>query len=278
MAMVAASENFIDVDGIRIRYLDAGSGPPLVLLHGLGQSSTAWRRSIDALTLHHRVLAPDLPGFGGSAIPPDAPFGPRYFGRVVARFLANLELDRVDAVGHSAGALALCIAALDSPRSYRRIVLVDPVGFAPTPDNILGTAATSLFRLVVAVPRTRPLTKALYSTAFFDPQKADDETIEEIGKRYADPLVKVAARRSFANHFDFCRRLEPFHRRLAELQVPTLVIWGRDDRLFRASDAAVAKRVLRQVRVEVIEKCGHCPQIEQPARFTDLVLEFLAAK
>ena len=146
------------------------------------------------------------------------------------------------------------------------------------PDNLLGTAAASLIRLLVSVPRNLGMTRALYSTAFFDPQAADEDSVEEIARRHADPRMKVAAKRAFVRHFDFCKRLGPFHERLADLQAPTLVVWGSDDRLFRASDAEVAKRVLRNVRTEMIERCGHCPQIEQPERFTEVVLEFLAAK
>jgi len=86
----------------------------------------------------------------------------------------------------------------------------------------------------------------------------------------------VAVRRAFAKYFDFCRRLEPFHEGLASLDTPMLAIWGSDDRLFRATDAAVVKRVLRDVRIEVFERCGHCPQIEDPERFVASVLGFLA--
>src|SRR4029077_11585165 len=134
----------------------------LLLLHGLGHSSTAWRRSTEALAARHRTIALDLPGFGASDIPDDVPFGPRYFGRTVSSFLKALELERVDAVGHSAGALALVLSALESPEAFRKIVLVDPAGFTPAPDNLLGTATASLVRLIVSVPRTRPLTRALY--------------------------------------------------------------------------------------------------------------------
>jgi len=278
MPTLTVQERFADLDGARVRYLDAGSGTPLVLLHGLGQSSTAWRRSLDALAAKHRVIVPDLPGFGESDIPADVPFGPRYFGRIVGRLLSEIGLERVDAVGHSAGALALTLAALESPHSFHRIVLVDPAGFTPVPDNVLGAAAARLIRLVASVPRSRAVVGALYRTAFFDPHAADDDTIDEIARRQSDPRVKVTARQSFIRHYDFCRKLAPYHERLADLDAPILVIWGSDDRLFRSSDSAVARRVFRRVRVEVIERCGHCPQIERPDRFTDLVLDFLAAK
>lgn len=276
MQAFAAAEKFIDVAGVRVRYLEAGSGSPLLLVHGLGQSSTAWRRVLLGLSAHRRVIALDLPGFGDSHKPPDAPYDPDYFADIVDRFAGALGLERFDAGGHSAGGLALLIDAHRSPARYGKIVLVDPAGFTPAPDNLLGTAAASLARLLVSIPRNRAMTRALYSTAFFDPRSLDEETVDELVRRGSNPMAKIAARRAFAKYFDFCRRLEPFHERLASLETPVLAVWGSDDRLFRASDAAVAARVLRNSRIELFERCGHCPQIEHPDRFVASVLEFLA--
>ena len=121
------------------------------------------------------------------------------------------------------------------------------------------------------------MTRRLYATAFFDAGQVDEDTVDELAKRHADPTAKRVARRTFTKFFDFCRRLEPFHARLSALDVPVLVIWGSDDRLFRASGAAALKRVIPHARLHVFEQCGHCPQIEQPDRFVSAVLEFLAA-
>jgi 2-hydroxymuconate-semialdehyde hydrolase len=274
----APAENFVDVTGTRIRFLDAGSGPPLLLVHGLGQSSTAWRRCFAGLASERRVIAPDLPGFGGSDKPADVPYDPHYFTKVARGFVNALGLGRIDAVGHSAGALVLLLDALEEPQRYRRLVLADPVGFSPAPDNLLGAAAASLMRLLVSIPRNRALTRALYATAFFSSSAVDEETVDELDRRRASPQGKLAARRAFEGFFHFCQRLAPFHERLRSLETPSLVVWGSDDRLFRISDSAVARRVLSPARIETFERCGHCPQIEFPDRFAKLVLEFLAAK
>lgn len=276
MQAFAAAEKFIDVAGTRVRYLEAGSGSPLLLVHGLGHSSTSWRRVIPGLIASHRVIAPDLPGFGGSDAPADASYDPEYFARIVDAALEALSLDRVDAVGHSAGGLTLLLDAFRSRSRYCKLVLVDPAGFTPAPDNLLGTAASSLARLLVSIPRNRPLSRALYSTAFFDASRVDEETVDELVLRGSNLAQKAAVRRAFGKYFDFCRRLGPFHERIASLEMPIFVIWGSDDHLFRPSDTAVAKRVLRDVRIEVFERCGHCPHIELPERFVASVLEFFS--
>lgn len=261
-----------------MHYVEAGAGPPLLVLHGLGQSSTAWRRVMPSFAIRHRTIALDLPGFGESPAPTVQPFGgPEYFSRIVETTTMSLDLESLDAVGHSAGGLALMIDALRNRHRYRRIVLVDPVGFTPTPDNLLGTAAMSLFRLFVGIPRTRAMTRALYSTAFFDSSRVDEETVDELARRHADPTAKRTARHTFTKFFDYCRRLEPFHERLAALDLPILAIWGADDRLFPASDAAALRRVLPHAELKIFERCGHCPQIEQPERFVAAVEEFLSA-
>ncbi|HYK53408.1 MAG TPA: alpha/beta fold hydrolase [Candidatus Eremiobacteraceae bacterium] len=278
MQAFSPSAGSVNVAGTRARYLEAGSGSPLLVLHGLGQSSTAWRRVMPAFALRHRTIALDLPGFGESPAPESQPYGgPEYFSKVVEATATALDLDRVDAIGHSAGGLALMLDALRSPARYRRIVLVDPVGFTPTPNNLLGSAAASLVRLFVGIPRTKAMTRALYSTAFFDSSRVDEETVDELARRHADPKAKRIARHTFTKFFDYCRRLEPFHERLTSLDVPILAIWGQDDRLFPASDAASLARVLPRVRLEIFEHCGHCPQIEQPERFVSVVEEFLSA-
>jgi 4,5:9,10-diseco-3-hydroxy-5,9,17-trioxoandrosta-1(10),2-diene-4-oate hydrolase len=275
----APRENVVVIHGTRLRYLDVGAGPPLLLIHGLGQSSTAWLRVIDGLAAAGcRVIAPDLPGHGGSEVPTDAPFDPQYIALVCGQFFEALGLETFDAVGHSAGALALLLDALDSPQRYRKLVLVDPAGFTPAPDNLLGTAAASLARLLVSIPRNRALTRALYATAFYDSYAVDEETVDELVLRRSNPKAKRAARLAFSSFFEYCRRLEPLHARLAGFATPTLGIWGSDDRLFRVSDASVAQRVLPHARIERFERCGHCPQIEHPELFTRVVLEFLAAK
>ena len=261
-----------------MRYLEAGDGLPLLLLHGIGHSSTAWRRVIPELASSSRVLAIDLPGFGGSAAPTSTPYGgPKYFSRVIDEFATALDLAVVDAVGHSGGGLALLDDALDNPARYRRLVVVDPAGFTPTPDNLLGSAASSLARLFVSVPHNRAITRALYATAFFDPSKLDEETVDELDRRHRDAAAKRVARTTLTKFIDYCRRLEPFHERLASLRPPLLAIWGSDDRLFHPRRATALARLLPHARVEVFERCGHCPQIEAPQRFVETVREFLSA-
>jgi 4,5:9,10-diseco-3-hydroxy-5,9,17-trioxoandrosta-1(10),2-diene-4-oate hydrolase len=261
--------------GSRVHYREAGAGRPLLLVHGLGQSSTTWLRTMESFARTRRVIVPDLPGFGTSAAPDSARLDPQYYADAIDEIVETLDLGPLDVVGHSAGGLEVLLAALASPARFERIVLVDPAGFTPTPDNVVGTAAVSLFRLLVSLPRTRAMVRALYSTAFYDVNALDEATVDELFKRRSHPDASRVSKQAFTELFEFCKDLAPFHARLASLGAPVLAIWGVEDRLFRVADADVAGRVLRHVRIERFERCGHCPQIERPERLVEATMEFL---
>jgi pimeloyl-ACP methyl ester carboxylesterase len=267
----------IVVDGVRVRYLDLGAGKPLLLLHGLGHSSTAWLRTAEAFAERRRVLAPDLPGFGKSETPAPSTIGPDFHTRIVLGFLKALGFEHVGAIGHSAGALVLLLAALEQPARFTRLVLVNPVGFTPAPSSLLGTIASSVLQIFLAMPRSRPIVRMMYEKTFFDPATVDEASIEELFARREDPVSRLATEASFAEYFEFCKNLEPLHERLKTLGIPVLVVWGSDDLTFPVRDADVAAQVLRDARIERFERCGHHPHIEMPNRFARVALEFLSA-
>ncbi len=271
------AERSIDLDGSRVRYLEAGNGPPLVLVHGLGHSSTAWARTIDALAARHRVVAPDLPGFGGSLAPTTREYGtPGYFSSVVGRFVDALALAPCDAIGHSGGALAVLLDAAERPRRYRRVVLVDPAGFTRMPPRALAFGASSIAGALMRLTRSRAVRRALYATAFYDTKRVDEDTVDELVARDATQGAGAPVVTSFARFYEYCCRADMAGARTEPLDVPTLVVWGADDRLFPIRGADAVRRVLPHARVEVLERCGHCPHIECPDRFVALVQEFLS--
>src|SRR5919206_3948816 len=107
-------EQNIDVGGLPVRYLTAGEGPPLVLLHALGESAHDWQWVLPGLANTHRVYAPDLPGFGESAKPLDD-YSPAFFARFVAAFLDALEIERTVVAGNSLGGIIALRLALSEP-------------------------------------------------------------------------------------------------------------------------------------------------------------------
>src|SRR5579872_61864 len=267
----------VSLGGTDIHYLDMGSGPPLLLVHGLGQSSLAWHRNVDALTQSHRVIALDLPGFGLSSCPREGAYDPPYYASIIQRFIAALHLRNVDAAGHSAGGLAVLLAASGTPQLFRKLVLVNPAGFTAVSNQMVGDMVLLAVRLWQSMPRNRALIRTAYSAQFHDPAAADEETIGELYSRRGHPASMAAARAAFTAHLDYSRDLSAFHDRLRSLQTRLLIVWGKNDRVFPVKDTLVAQRVLPHARIEWLERCGHCPQLERPNDFNALVQAFLKA-
>ncbi len=124
---VAGEEQIIEVDGLPIRYVTAGTGPPLVLLHGAGDNALDWRWVMPDLAATHRVYAPDLPGSPNSARPA-GDYSRAFFERFVAGFLDTLGIERAAMVGNSLGGLVALRLALSEPARVTALVLVDSAG------------------------------------------------------------------------------------------------------------------------------------------------------
>jgi pimeloyl-ACP methyl ester carboxylesterase len=124
---MAVEEHNLEIDGLPTRYLSAGEGPPLVLLHGAGDNALDWRWVIPDLAAAHRVYAPDLPGSPDSARPA-ADYSPAFFERFAAGFLDALEIGPATFVGNSFGGLIALRLALAEPTRVTALVLVDSAG------------------------------------------------------------------------------------------------------------------------------------------------------
>jgi pimeloyl-ACP methyl ester carboxylesterase len=275
MLSEAIAQRSLALPKSKIYYREAGDGLPLILVHGFGHSSTSWLRAMPMLADHYRTIAPDLPDFNRTT-GPEAYSSPKYFATVLTRFIERLKLDRVHLAGSSLGGLVSLLVALDTPELVDKIVLANPAGFTRPPRPPLDDAVIAFLTFWLSLPRPRPIVRAAYETAFFDRSRADEGTIEELIERENLPeQTKKSRARVLHELFRFSRHLDHFHERLGGLDTPTLLIWGRNDPLLPAKDVDVARRVLPRLRIELFERCGHLPQIEQPERFSSLVLDFL---
>src|SRR3712207_127321 len=128
---MAVEKQDVEVDGLSIRYLTAGTGPPLVLLHGAGDNALDWRWVMPDLAATHRVYAPDLPGSPDSARP-TVEYSPAFFERFVAAFVDALDIGRATFVGNSFGGLIALRLALSEPARVNTLILVDSAGLGRT--------------------------------------------------------------------------------------------------------------------------------------------------
>jgi pimeloyl-ACP methyl ester carboxylesterase len=266
-----------EVVGTTVNYVEMGSGEPVVMVHGLAGSWQTWLPNIVHLARRHRVIALDLPGFGESPKPPWKISIPAY-GRFLHDFCERLGIGTCNLVGHSMGGFVGTELAITEPDRVDRLVLVSAAGVTYArmrrePAAVLGRLARAAgpiaFRYRMEGLK-RPLLRHLaYRGVFHDPRALPKELLWE---------VTVPALRS-PGFYDALTSLFGYdiRDRLAEIEVPTLVVWGRNDRVVPSGAATAYKRLIGDnARLEVFARCGHLPHVERPARFNRLMDRFLA--
>ncbi|WP_134729001.1 MULTISPECIES: alpha/beta fold hydrolase [Amycolatopsis] len=263
-----------------LRYRESGDGPPLVLLHGSGPGVTGWRNfgaNLPAFAPHYRTIVLEFPGFGVSD-----DFGavhPMQSARTAVRALLDgLSLDRVRMVGNSMGGFVATDFALAAPERVERLVTIGGIGtpiFSAQPGE--GIVRLSEF---VENP-TRDALVAWLRSMVYDQAMVTEELIEERWSQATDPATLENSRRMYgaaalAAMAAAARSAEtPAWAQLRRLDVPTLVTWGRDDRVSPVDMALLPMRALPQGEVHIFPNCGHWVMIEQKAAWEATVLAFL---
>lgn len=270
---------FITVDGTRIRYLAEGRGPALLLLHGVGLSADIFVRNLTALGERGTALALDLPGHGFSdTLAFDGVAPQRAMARCVLRTADALGIDRFCVLGHSFGGLVGALIHFERPgRLDGLIIVASGSTFHPAAEQVrtLRAAAENGSRAMTG-PTLESCRQRLANICY-DPAAVADEILLCQLTAYALPDRLTAYRATIEGAID---SLEPdcdrVLDRLEQLDVPTLIISGRDD--IRAAVTAHENgcRRLPDAELAVFDRCGHLPFMEHPALFNDTVCGFLA--
>src|SRR5207237_6968751 len=281
----------VATDGVNSHYVAGGSGSPLVLLHGLGSSAAVeFYFTLEPLAANHRVLAIDLPGFGHSD-KPVLEYTIELFVKAVRDVMASEELTRAAVMGVSMGGRVALGLALEWPELVQRLMLVDALGVGP-PRRVLayrilltkGLGELTLSGTARALRRMNPATiRRFWGWYLNRPGRVDsiwsNQRIADHGALLSRPEYRAAylsALRSIAGMRSL-RDGVVVEARLPELRMPTLLVWGRHDHIFPASHAEAALKRLPNGRAEIFEESGHTPQMEEPERFNQLVLDFLSS-
>jgi pimeloyl-ACP methyl ester carboxylesterase len=257
----------------RLRFVRAGSGPAVVLIHGFGSSIYTWKDVIPALAARHEVIALDLPGFGES----DRPAGLSLddFPRAVVGLMDRLGVERAALVGNSLGGAIAAIVAATAPERVSGLVLIDAAGFNLEPEArpLVVRATTSWAApLLGLLPGKRLIVERSLREVFHDDALVSEERLAE----YLAPAQRpgtFAAMRSLGLSLDAAT--SRVAETLGRVQAPTLVIWGDDDRWIPLADAERFVAAIAGARKTVVPACGHMPQEEKPAEVARLLLEFV---
>ena len=261
------------IRGRRLRYLDYGSGSALLLVHGTGGSWQSWLENIAELGRENRVIAVDLPGFGGSEAPASDAQVDEY-SETLVDLLDHVGVERVVVAGHSLGGLISTDLALRRPDRVRGLILVNGTGIAIGRLRLALIVRTFLvfgavFRrtgMLRAVARRPRLRRAFLYGFIRDPAGMGAELASETIPLMVAPGLETAVRAGA----HASGRLPP-----DRIQVPTLLLWGRHDRILRLELAEELAATIPDARLQVIDEAGHAPMFERPDEFNQAVGAFL---
>ena len=265
--------------GVKTFYLEAGSGPPVILLHGLGATNASMLTTLWELSTDHRVIAPDLPGFGASGKPIRS-YNAGFYSDWLLGFMDELKIDRADLIGNSMGGRVAIEAALCAPERVDKLVLL-----APSPAFIKKRQFTDIVKFLrpelALVPLPLPRKQVLrgLKRMFSQPERLEDAwydaAVDEFLRVFSTPRGRIA-------FFSAARQIyleEPhgdvgFWDRLKGLERPALFVWGERDTLVPPGFARHVEKALPGVESIILEDCGHVPQYEWPDRTHQLVRSF----
>ena len=264
-----------------ISTLTMGTGPDVLLLHGLGGTRASLFETAAALSRRYRVHAPDLPGFGSSSKPARGAYNARWYAENILGLMDQLDIRRAHVVGNSMGGRVAIELGLTAPERIGALGLLCPAvawlrrGFHP-----IVRLLRPEFGLLPHGFRRTTVSSQFWSMFgdrdVIDPAVADlmvDEfrrIYQSAGARYAF----LASARNIYLEAPFGR--DGFYPRLAELQPPALFIWGTHDPLVPAAFGRQVTKWLPTAEQITIESCGHVPQVERPDETNELLLNFFA--
>jgi len=267
----------LELLGRRVNVLDTGgTGPPLLFLHGWSSNWQIFLLNIAEFMTTHRCLALDLPGFGASDMPAE-PISIQGYAKTVDAMCDALGVESVSVVGNSMGGFIGAELALTFDTRVDRLVLVSAAGLSTehvarkpslTLARVLSAAFPRALRFESAVVRRPRLRRAAMQWVIRYPEKLSVPLAYELvlssGKPGFVPALKALLEYSYRD-------------RLAAIEIPVLIVWGRNDLLVPVGDAERYRRLIGDnARVEIFEDTGHAPMLERPSRFNALLRAFLA--
>jgi pimeloyl-ACP methyl ester carboxylesterase len=272
-------ENFIEVEGLSIRYLEEGKGPPVLLLHGasLGSSADVWTGNLAGLAAHGlRVIACDQPGFGLSDNPTDPSVA--YRTRFVLAFMDALLLEKARLVGHSqSGRIAVSLALEHGERVSRVVVLGTGSLLPPVPGR--GKSDPAEGEDDGAAEPTLAETRELLEESLFNKNLITPAALQtrhrmSTGKNFRAFIERARARD--ASRKESKPESKPLWRRLAEVRAPLRMIYGKEDRGHAAERAALAIELNPGLDLHLLRRCKHLVQWDAAEEFAALCGSFLA--
>lgn len=267
-----AAGQIITLNGRQTHYVAKGEGPPVILLHGAFFDSTLWDRNLEFLARTCRVYALDLWGFGYSARTPQPSYA--LYSLQLAAFMQALGIEKATLIGQSLGGGAAIQFGVEFPEKVDKLILVDSAGLANP-----GPPAARFFKLrgvgeaLMSFPGDGLRKKMLKDFFLFEAETLSPELFERLTR--FQKIAGTAASALAVMRSGFANALEDVLPRLAALGVPTLILWGAQDRSIPLKLGRRMHQILAGSSFYVIQDAGHAPNLEQPDLFNSRVEAFL---
>jgi pimeloyl-ACP methyl ester carboxylesterase len=277
--MADPKDQFVDVQGVKTRFWKAGNeGSPIILLAGIGCSVLEWRNNIEVLAASHRVYALDMLGDGKTGKPEGDHYSIVNLARFTLDFLASQGEEKAHFIGNSLGGRIALECARIAPSRVLSMVLVAPAGVGLDTHINMRLPTVPLLGELITRPNRKGL-RMLWNLAIHDPKFVTDELIEDKYSLASLPGAQAAflrTLRGFVGLRGFARdQVREVQAAMPAMTQPTLVVWGREDRLLPVDQARILEAGLPTCRKIIFEACGHAPMIEKAAEFNKAVLEFV---
>jgi pimeloyl-ACP methyl ester carboxylesterase len=273
-------DRYVKVGAINTRFWASGEqGTPVILVHGLGGSIENWVLNVELLAQYHRVYALDLKGFGRSDKTPVL----RDINELVQHihdFMDVQHIDKASLVGNSLGGGLVLQFAINFKDKVDKLVLVDNAGMGR--DVITDFKIISLPIIGELLLKPSPKSGAgLWRKIVFDAALVTDELVDSSYKLAILPGASKAMLATTRAGISILGQRANLTRQLladaAKIEAPTLIFWGRQDKIIPVAHAQIAKQTIPDSRLQIFDKCGHMPMLEHPGEFNKMVLDFLAA-
>ena len=268
-----AQGKFVDLNGQRTHYIEKGAGEPVLLLHGFFYDSYLWAANIDALARHFKVYALDLWGCGYSTREP-LDYGYQLYADQVLQFMNRLGIQGASLAGQSMGAGTAILFCVQHRQRVDKLLLVDAAGLPnrlPIMGKFLNLPGIGEFFLGL---NTDAIRRAGLRDSFIHNEELLTESYFENATRShkingSTQVGLTIQRRQF-----FDKLSDEIHR-LAQMEVPVLLVWGREDKAVPLRCGQEMHRILRGSRLEILDNAGHVPNFERAEEFNKLALDFL---
>jgi pimeloyl-ACP methyl ester carboxylesterase len=260
------TSKFMAVDNLVMHYQDQGTGPTLVLLHGVASSLQTWDGWVERLADDYRIIRIDLPGHGLTGSDPSVErYDTAYMVDKLEKFLNKLKIDDIYIAGNSLGGYVAWNYALHRPDRVKKMVLLDAAGFPQDLPFIMNLAAMPVIGGMSSLMMPKFIVGMNISAAYGDDDKVDDKLVQ----RYFDLTMREGNREALVKVFRTMKEQSSnphLGKRIKEINVPTLLMWGDQDEWVPLEILAQFEEALENSQTIVYEGVGHMPMEELPVQ------------